>query len=304
MSRWLLSKDQVITEPKIQLLDDKEVLCAPEGLVMRLPGARSVYDLNQDYEDQLAPKRAAAWSQSDRAGLWSEVRRLAGIRRLAELPRPQVETIAKIEKQGFQIEQLLLKPEEGIWLPALRFMPAKPSGRIVLYLHDQGKAAEAAPGGAIHKLVEAGDQVLAVDLRGTGQTQAQGRSGGSGLAYLLGRSYVGVRAEDILVSARFASEPAATGAATPIQLVAVGNVGIPALHAAALEPQLFAKVTISRKLRSWSDVIRGRLSQNQSTYAVHGALTVYDLPDLAKTLGDKLVEIDPMDARGRPVAGP
>jgi cephalosporin-C deacetylase-like acetyl esterase len=303
MSRWLLGKDQVITEPKIQLLDDKEVLCAPEGLVMRLPGARSVYDLNQDYEDQLAPKRAAAWSRSDRSELWSEVRRLAGVRRLNELRTPQVESIAKIEKEGFYIEQLLLAPEEGIWLPALRFVPAKPNGRIVLYVHDQGKAAEAAPGGAIHKRVEAGDQVLAVDLRGTGQTQPEGRSGGSGLAYLLGRSYAGARAEDILVAARFASELNSGKPSTPIELFAIGNIGIPALHAAALEPQLFAKVNIARTLRSWSDVIRGRLSQNQSTYAVHGALTVYDLPDLAQTLGDKLVITDPVDGRGRPFAG-
>ena len=57
MSRWLLGKDQPIVEPAIVRLSEKEVQCTPEGQVMRLPGARSVYDLNEDYENQL---RAAA----------------------------------------------------------------------------------------------------------------------------------------------------------------------------------------------------------------------------------------------------
>ena len=53
--------------------------------------------------------------------------------------------------------------------------------------------------------------VVAVDLRGIGETQAKGGWGGDLFgpdtkdvltAYLLGRSYVGMRAEDILVCAR------------------------------------------------------------------------------------------------------
>jgi hypothetical protein len=41
-----------------------------------------------------------------------------------------------------------------------------------------------------------------------------------------------------------------------VELVAVGNVGVPALHAAALEPRLFDAVRLSRTLASWSSVAR------------------------------------------------
>ena len=58
MSRWLLGKDQAITEPQITLLTEKEYQCTPDGKVMSLPGARSVYDLNEDYENELAKRRA------------------------------------------------------------------------------------------------------------------------------------------------------------------------------------------------------------------------------------------------------
>ena len=67
---------------------------------MSLPGARSVYDLNEDYENELAKRRAAAWATGDRAALLDEVRRLAGIRKLSELPKPRVESAGHGRAQG------------------------------------------------------------------------------------------------------------------------------------------------------------------------------------------------------------
>jgi len=84
-------------------------------------------------------------------------------------------------------------------------------------------------------------------------------------------------------------------------LIAVGSLGVPALHAAALEPDLFASVKLVRPLASWSSVIELGRSVNQQVNAVHGALATYDLPDLAATLGDKLIVKEPLDALGEPV---
>ena len=172
---------------------------------MLLPGARSVYELNEDYEKKLAPCRAARWKTGDRATSCWPSSRLAGIRRLEELPEPEVERLETIERPGYRIEKLVLKPEEGIVLPALRFVPEKPkTGPAVLYVHEQGKAADAAPGGPIERLVLEGSQVLAVDLRGTGQTRPAGSEWKDVYtAYLLGRSYVGLQAEDMLLAARY-----------------------------------------------------------------------------------------------------
>jgi len=50
------------------------------------------------------------------------------------------------------------------------------------------------------------------------------------------------------------------------------------------EPQAFASVTLRQCLGSWSDVVRTPLAKNQYVNVVHGALTVYDLPDLLATL--------------------
>jgi dienelactone hydrolase len=313
MSRWLLHEDRPISEPAIVLLTDKEAQCTPEGQVFLLPGARSAYDLNDDCENELAQRRAEAWARQDRAALLERVRRIAGIRTLAQLPHPRVEKGETLDRPGYRIHTLALHPEEGIVLPALLFVPEKATfDHVIVYVHERGKEADAAPGGRIERLVLGGPRVLAVELRGTGQSQQTAhRNFGPRIgwdwrdicdAYLLGRSYVGMRAEDVLVSARHAAKHLGGSPAAGVDLIAVGHVGVPALHAAALEPSLFRTVKLSQALVSWASVIQCHLTFNQYVNAVHGALLEYDLPDLAKVLGDKLAIDDARDGAGKAVA--
>jgi hypothetical protein len=86
-----------------------------------------------------------------------------------------------------------------------------------------------------------------------------------------------------------------------VDLVAVGHVGVPALHAAALESSLFSSVKLSGSLTSWASVIERRVTLNQFVNVVHGALREYDLPDLAACLGARLLIEDLRDAAGRTV---
>ena len=152
--------------------------------------------------------------------------------------------------------------------------------------------------------------VVSIDLRGIGETyQTVGNHAkpyfGTDAqdvytAYLLGRCYVGMRAEDILVCARWLSKHQTVGQDT-IRLVTVGNVSVPALHAAALEPALFASVKLKRSLKSWSSIIEeSGPTHNQLINFVQGALTVYDLDNLAATLTAKLTVEEPLDVQGRP----
>jgi len=310
MSRWLRKTDALITEPDIKLLSETEIQCTPDGQVMLLEGARSVYDLNRDFEKELAKRRKKLWTTTVQVELLNQVRKLAGIRKLEELPKPKVEELDFIERDGYRVKKMILKPEDGIYLPALMFVPNQTSSQgSVLYVHEKGKAADAAPGGMIEKLAEAGRVVLAVDLRGTGETQKISQRYSSFkpnfgsdwqdvfMAYLLGRSYVGMRAEDVLICARLLNERQ-TGS---LALIAVGNVSVPALHAAVLESDLFNSVKLMRPLASWSDIVELGRSNNQLVNTVHGALTVYDLPNLAETLGDKLTVESPLNPLGKPI---
>ena len=107
-----------------------------------------------------------------------------------------------------------------------------------------------------------------------------------------------------MVCARYAAERIAGGRSAGVRLVAVGNVGIPALHAAALEPSLFRDVNLSRSLVSWSNVIHNRLHKELETCMVHGVLEHYDLPNLEEALSDKVIIFQPVNAVGNVVDAP
>jgi dienelactone hydrolase len=307
MRRWLCGDDTPIFEQPAASFTNKEIACTPTGEVMALPGARSLYDLNRAEASRLAPLRQSAWAALTKEARRDRVRQTAGIRAVAELPAARVEPQGDLRRAGGRIEKLVLTREGDVPLPALRFRPEKPSGRACLYVHGRGKQIDAAPGGPIARLVAEGVDVLAVDLRGFGETSMNAWrvkpaeiAGDNGaefyIAYMMGRSFVGLRAEDILVAARaFAGMIGATPA--QLELVAVEDATIPALHAVAVAPAQFTSVRVSRAIDSWQRVIDASVPRHQLEATVHGVLRTYDLPDLVALAG-RVQQLEPVDAAG------
>ncbi|MGV2337064.1 MAG UNVERIFIED_CONTAM: hypothetical protein LVR18_24235 [Planctomycetaceae bacterium] len=65
-----------------------------------------------------------------------------------------------------------------------------------------------------------------------------------------------------------------------VHLVAEGQTGLAALHAAALQPELFASVTLKNSTSDWTKVTGSSSPLGQLEYTVHGVLRHWDLPDL------------------------
>jgi len=313
LRRWFLGSDSAVGEPEAVALKETELQTTPEGQVLQMPGEKSLVALNKEWEARLKPKREQLW-QNKKAAL-AEVRRISRIRPLQEIPEPGLQRGRKQQQPGYTVEQVILKPDSGVWLPALRYEPAaaRRKGIPLLYLHHKGKQAAAAPGKEIEKLVLSGTSVFAVDLSGTGETERPAGKTPEGvllgannreatLAYLLGRSIAAMRAEDVLVCARHLLEAHTEGAQfTKVGVLAVGDVAVAALHAAALEPRLFDTLTIRESLSSWTDVVRTPASLNQRCSVIFGALEAYDLSDLAASLpAGTLNATDPKNADGTP----
>jgi hypothetical protein len=87
-------------------------------------------------------------------------------------------------------------------------------------------------------------------------------------------------------------------------VVGVGHAGPAVLHAAALERELFAEVELRQALDSWASVVGDRRGCGAMLInTVHGALQVYDLPDLRRVIGPKKLKVvDPRDSQYEPVA--
>ena len=294
MSRWLLGRDVPITEGELKAFDEPQTYVTPKGQILALPGEKSVFALSQEAERQLAAARRKLWSENPPKTMLCKVAHAAGIRPLANLPQPKLERRGSIERAGYRIEKWLLQPEAGIPVPALAFVPPQPDGEAYLYLHEAGKTAETQ---AIESLVRQGHLVLAVDPRGVGETEAKHKRewyrqlfGPNGceffLSYLLGQPLVGMQAEDILLAARFLAHYDARP--RKVHLMATGRIGVAALHAAAVESDQFTSVSLTRTLSSWTDLVGEPSAPDYLPTVVHGALKLYDLPDLVRSLGDKI----------------
>lgn len=306
MLRWLKGVDEPVVEGEFDVLTEAEVQVTPQGQVLLLEGARSVFEINADVDSALAEARKNAPKEN----LLEQVRDITGIRPLAELPEPEVEVTRESKENGYTVQHVVLTPETGIQLPAIVYLPDSANGEAVLGVANDKTEYDS---DIMAGIVLTGYLVVMPDLRGLGETTSNWTHGeawdsafgpgykATSLAYLLDRSILATRAEDVLVCARFAATYENSGEPRKVELVAHDVAGPPALHAAALEPDLFSGVRLERPLQSWSSVVRTPETVRQYENTVHGALRVYDLPDLVESLGDKVEVIDPTDAAGNPV---
>lgn len=294
MRRWLMGMDDAVTESDFPVHTEKELQCTERGQSMLLNGARSPFDFNAELGARLARERRLRWDNQSPQDRLQSVRDVTGIRPIAEIPDLKAQRVGELKRDGYAIGKLALESDAGIILPALLFEPEQRTGQAYLHVDGAGKASSAAPGGAVERLVHEGHTVLSVDLRGIGETEPQNRHKsmvtyfGSDWqdffrAYLLGTSYVAMRTEDVLACARFLAEQS-RAERDGVHLWAVGQATVPALHAAALEPSLFAALRLERGISSWAEVVRTPVSRHQLINTVHGALRVYDLPDLVASL--------------------
>ncbi len=170
MRRWLLDIDEPVAEPEFNTLAAKELQCTPKGQVLQMPDERSVIDLNVQLAAQWSAARQLRWKPENRLASLDEVATLAGIRPLDKLPKATVNKHGALKRVGFRIEKLELAGDTSVPLPALLFVPDKQIGQRLLYLSGKGKQDAARKDGPIEKLVLQGNLVLAVDLRGLGET--------------------------------------------------------------------------------------------------------------------------------------
>ena len=303
MLRWLAGRDVVVTEPEMELLSDDEIWSTPDGQVMLLPGARSAFDLNLEEAQRLASVRKKKWSDETAAQSRERIRRTLGIPMLKEIA-------ASSKNESGEQTDLVLTTTSGVPLSGTWLKPKGKATGTTLYLHAAGADKAVEEDADLKALIDAGQTVLAIDVSGIGKTQPQGRrwynevfgvnAGNAVVAYLCGTSIVAQRTEEILATAKLLA--AGEGdASTLVSLVATDELCVPALHAAVLEPELINEVKLIRPLISWTEVIRGKLTQNQVVNAVHGVLREYDLPELVTFLGDRVTIVDPVDGQGKPI---
>ncbi len=248
------------------------------GQVRDLPGARSVYDIMRDELARIEKSR----NPPSRERLSDMARSAAGIRDAGKITCG-LSVISVKEHPGLkEIRQVLTLPS-GVKIPAVSLIRENSKSAPVLIVTGDGKSKQAH---TAEQYLAAGHPVMAADITGTGEIGGYkhkfygSRHHDEGIAqmlYLLGKSLVGTRAEDIIACARIHAE--ACGKA-PIILCAGTSTIVAAYHAFAAEPQMFRRIdTVSAMPLSWSEVVR-KADRYSFSDCVQNGLRFYDWTDL------------------------
>jgi dienelactone hydrolase len=213
----------------------------------------------------------------------SDARQLSGYESPQE---PRVPILAgTYQRSGYVLEKYVIEGERDYPVPYLLTVPAGAGPhRAVVYLHPQGKAAEAGAAGDLERLAQAGFVVLAPDLVGIGETAPSADAWE--MAMLVGRSLVAVRAGDI---ARLVNVLKARSDVDSRQIVgaAVGELGAELIHAAAFLPEI-SRLVLLDPLISYQSLLEEEYYERRfADGIVPRALTAYDLCDLAGTLAPR-----------------
>jgi hypothetical protein len=306
MRRWLLKQDDAPAEGDFPVFSDQQLQCTRTGQVLEDFHGKSVTHFNAEAARDLAFQRARRQGERTPAELLGDVRRLLGL--------PTKVAAAKVQRSEaakwltWRVHKTVFETEPGILVPGLHITPRDPAPAqpLVVYLADDGMARATQPGGPLEELLKAGKVVLALDLRGLGETRSDKGRGdlakhfGSDwqeafLGQHLARPLLGQRVQDVLA----VIEALAKEGQKEVEIVGVGTTGPVALHAAALDARI-ARAVIERSVISWSAVAAAPVSKNQLTSAVHGVLKVYDLPELAGLSGPRPLAVRrALDPTGR-----
>ncbi|MFM7057358.1 MAG: hypothetical protein ACKO2P_10600 [Planctomycetota bacterium] len=323
MSRWLLGKDVVVREiPELpdHFTDEElrnltlpdwtpaQLQCTPRGQVLLLPGEQTAFQINTATAAALRQTRAATWNALSPDAKRHTIRSTIA----AETPSANAPASATVrtvtrgqsQQQGdVSIQRLSMQVTDTVSIAAIAWMPAKPTGTPVLYLHGTGMQEDSAADGPIRQLVRAGRLVLTAELRGIGETETghnkrafgAGRFGPDNLeiftAFLMGRSFPGLRTDDALAWLQYLANSSGNSSPEAVEIIAIGEAAIPALHAAALTSVPLKSITLRHMLPSWEALVQADDSFNQSVNIVHGALQHYDLPELIDFVGRDRVNL-------------
>jgi hypothetical protein len=220
------------------------------------------------------------------------VREVSTIRSSANLPKLEHHVVESVQENGLKMIRGFFRSKDSYPLASVAYLPANPRKHPVLLLHGEGvkqgheKALE---------LSKAGHVVVSVEISCTGETRGSKFSEQFGswktfyMSYLLGRSLVALRAEDLLKLAISLDGAGIVRKGTKMNLMAIGDAAVPALHAVALEPDLFAQLELSHRRSSWTAMLKESQPKRCFEDIIHGALKVYDLPKLEKLCGKKLL---------------
>ena len=303
--RWFQNRKGPETEPDSRLETAADVNCLPNGSIRYSGKGDTIYSIIQREQAKLPPEPGMPVAELQQS-----------IRSLLRYRRPEhalaARAIATTPRRHYHIEKLEFLSEPGIYIPAWVFVPDQRGAdrSAILYVSEQGKEAEALEFGVLEDLTGRGNLVVAVDVRGIGETKPRhGESTGSGayrhvgdaettmqyMAWEMDESLLGMRVQDVVRSVDYTlSRPDVDRAG--VRVIGKGMGALWVLFAAALDSRL-TRTVCEGGLLSYRTLASSDRYLHGASSMIPGVLKQFDLPQVAAALADRrLALLDPVDA--------
>ncbi len=301
-SRWFYGKPGPDKEPEFEVESAQQLYCTAKGSVRYSGVGKTIFTLVREKAALLPP-----------AGLTRE-----RLRELLRLPAYAgdlgVRELVRTERKGYTIEKLEFLSEPGIYVPVWAFVPARRdvSKAAVLWVDERGKQAEGMEFGLLEKMAREGRVVIAMDVRGVGETRPahppasdRGTEFGhlfdvdTALTYLgwyVDRPLLGMRVFDVMRGVQYAMSRADV---KELEAVGRGAGALWTLMAAVFEPRIRA-LRAERMLASYKTLAEADRYTHGASCLLKDGLLYGDLPQIAGlAAGCRVTLVDPVDAMKR-----
>ena len=281
-------------EEKVEFTSAGELQKTSTGQLSTSLGGESLYSLNRNDAEKMLDNL-----QSSRKNFPAYLGKvLTTARELSGFTEPDIvqEPVftGRFQRENYVIEKYFLPLREGYVIPYLLMIPDKPNNKGLIYLHENDKAAEAHTGGEIEWFVKKGFTVLAPDLIGMGEMYPGSLKGDAiigGVSYntwftsiIINKSIAGIRAGDICKLAMLLKKRSETG---EIYALARKEMAPVMIYLSAFYPDI-SRMALINPYSSYKSIVMNRFySPGFVQNLVPGALTAYDLPDLAATIAPR-----------------
>ncbi len=297
--RWLKNGEGDSKETPVKLDPPHDLLCTPTGQVANSLGGETVFTLNKARAVEILPPHGPVSA--------ADIRRLAGITIEPGGKAPSLTVHNTYARSGYKLEVVSYEPEPGIRIPGLLLTPNAGGRRpAALVVDSRPKQTIARPGGDLEDLVNAGYVVLAIQPRGIPELPQPSRVGILGdyrdaaRAYLVDKTLVGMRAEDIIRAVDYLCSRQDVDRAA-IKAVGRGELGVPLLHAALLDSRI-SRLVLEQTLTSYRSAVDHPVTRQVYDVMIPGVLKKYDLPELVAALKPRpVLLLNPVDQLGRPL---
>ncbi|MHC4595042.1 MAG: alpha/beta hydrolase [Planctomycetota bacterium] len=305
MLKWLAGDASDYWEGDLPIEEAEDLWCTPNGNLYLQPNSTQPSELVAEYLNTHKPRWAKVRTKSALIKHRRRIRTLVidVLRINAECPRPQAERKTPRLVAGQKLTPVILKPEEGIVLPGLWIESKADSrnqakGPVLLYLNDKGKDALVNEEDMVRNLLKRGFRILAVDLRGIGET-APGMEE-KFWDFLAGKPIFGQRVTDVRAVVQWLSQPAIN--AEGIYVWAEGLCALYAALAESLEDAISGMV-LAEPLLAFESIVTVRVPAFRHEIIAPGVLTKFDLPQVYQALCPaKVTLLNPLAGDKSPVS--